>query len=101
MRSQPIRRHRSLLVIGLAVIASCAHPTPEQQVMNDAAEALGGRQRLLNLHAMAMEGDGRQFNLGQDVRPDAADQTFSLTGLTYRQDLTAKRARVEQTRTPN
>jgi len=90
-----------VLVIGLAVIASCAHPTPEQQVMNDAAEALGGRQRLLNLHAMAMEGDGRQFNLGQDVRPDAADQTFSLTGLTYRQDLTAKRARVEQTRTPN
>jgi glyoxylase-like metal-dependent hydrolase (beta-lactamase superfamily II) len=85
----------------LPALSACAHPTPEQQIVNDAADALGGRQRLLNLHSLTMAGEGRQFNLGQDVRPEAAGQTFTVSGLTRRIDLGSGRSQTELTRTPN
>src|SRR4029453_2244694 len=91
---------RWLMTGVLAAMAGCAQATPEQQIVNDAARALGGRDRVLKVTTVALEGEGRQFNLGQDMRPDATTQTFTLTDLTYRQDLSANRARLEQTRTP-
>lgn len=86
----------------LATTVGCAQPpTPEQQVVNDAAAALGGRERLLTVRTLAFEGEGTQFNLGQDMRPDARGQTFSLTNLTRRIDVASGRSRTELTRTPN
>jgi glyoxylase-like metal-dependent hydrolase (beta-lactamase superfamily II) len=88
----------ALLVAGLT---ACTPTPPEQQALNQAAEALGGRERLLGLRALVLEGEGTQWNLGQDMTIDATGQTFAVTGYRRAMDLAAGRMRVEQTRTPN
>ena len=95
-----MRVSKWLMTAVVASAAGCAQPTPEQRIVNEAAQALGGRDRVLNVKTIALEGEGRQFNLGQDMRPDAADQTFTVSGFTRRQDLAANRSRTELTRTP-
>src|SRR5262245_8078664 len=85
----------------LTSAVACAQQTPEQQLINDAAQALGGRDKLLKVRTIVIEGEGRQFNLGQDLRPDATGQTFSVANLSRRSDLVAGRSRTELTRTPN
>jgi hypothetical protein len=78
------------------------HPTPpEQQIVNAAAAALGGRDRVLAVKTLVIEGDGWNGNLGQDMTPDAAGQKFMLSGYRRSIDVAGARARVEQTRTPD
>ena len=88
----------ALLVAGLS---ACAPVPPEQQALNQAAEALGGRDRLLGMRTLVIEGEGTQWNVGQDMTIDATGQTFAVTGYRRAIDLAGGRLRVEQTRTPN
>lgn len=93
---------RSVGAAGMVILTlGCAQTSPEQQIVNEAAEALGGRERVSAVRTIAVEGEGTQYNLVQDLRPGARGQTFSVTGLTRRMDLTAGRVRTELTRTPN
>jgi glyoxylase-like metal-dependent hydrolase (beta-lactamase superfamily II) len=95
----PIRGWSGLLLAGAL---GCASATPEQQIVNDAAAALGGRAHLEAARSLAHEdGSGRQFNLGQDLTPEARGQTFTVSALSRRIDLSAPRMRTELTRTPN
>ncbi len=89
-----------LSFLAAATLTACAQPSPEQQVIDDAASALGGRDKVLAVKTLVIEGEGANFNLGQDVTPEAAAQTFSVT-FTRAVDVAAERARTEQTRTPN
>jgi glyoxylase-like metal-dependent hydrolase (beta-lactamase superfamily II) len=82
-------------------VSACSQATPEQQVVNDAAAALGGRDRILAVKTLVMEGEGTQFNLGQDLRPESAGQTFTVTGYRQAIDLAGGRSRTELIRTPN
>lgn len=82
-------------------MASCASPTPEQQALDAAAEALGGRDRLLAINTLVLEGEGTLWNLGQDMTMEATGQTFAITGYRRAMDLAGGRMRIEQTRTPN
>jgi hypothetical protein len=88
----------ALLVAGFA---ACAPVPQEQQVVNQAADALGGRDRLLGIRTLVLEGEGTQWNLGQDMTIDATGQTFAVTGYRRAMDLAAGRMRIEQTRRPN
>jgi glyoxylase-like metal-dependent hydrolase (beta-lactamase superfamily II) len=85
----------------VAALVSCAQPTPEQAIVNDAATALGGRDRVVAVKTLVVEGQGKQGNLGQDVTPTATGQKFTVT--TYRRvmDLAGGRARTELTRIPD
>lgn len=95
-----MRRLWTTLLVAAAM--GCAEATPEQQVVDDAAAALGGRDRVLAARTLSAEdGSGRQFNLGQDMRPDARGQTFTVSAMSRRVDLVNARARTELTRTPN
>jgi len=75
--------------------------TPEQQIISDAAAAMGGRDRVLAATTLSIEGDGRNGNLGQDLTPEATGEMFVLSGYRRSIDFAGHRARVEQTRTPN
>lgn len=88
-------------VLVAAAWSACARPTPEQQIVNDAAAALGGRDRILAVKTLVIEGEGTNGNLGQDVTPEATGQTFAVTAYKRAIDVAAGRARIEQTRTPN
>ncbi len=92
--------------LGLAIslfmcAAACTRLTPERQLVHDAAEALGGTDRVGHAGVMVLEGTGRQWNLGQDLRPGLADQTFTVSAYRRAVDLNAVRMRTTLTRTPN
>jgi glyoxylase-like metal-dependent hydrolase (beta-lactamase superfamily II) len=88
-------------VAGMAlVMARCAPAPPEQQFLNDALRALGGRNRVEAVKTVVLEGEGANYNLGQDMRPEAATQTFAVSGFVRKIDVTNGRQRLEQTRTP-
>ena len=84
-----------------AAVSACATPTPEQQVVNDASSALGGRDRILAVKMLVIEAEGSNGNLLQDMTPEAAGQAFLVSGYTRSIDVATGRARTEQTRTPN
>lgn len=83
------------------LFGACARPTPEQQIVDDAAEALGGRDRILAVRTLVIEGEGTNGNLGQDMTPEARSQSFTVAGYRRAVDVAGRRARTEQTRTPN
>jgi glyoxylase-like metal-dependent hydrolase (beta-lactamase superfamily II) len=90
-----------LLTLASVVAPSCAQLTPEQRLARDVADAMGGPAAVQQAAVLTLEGTGRQFNLGQDVRPGLADQTFTVSAYRREFDLVNVRHRVTQTRTPN
>jgi glyoxylase-like metal-dependent hydrolase (beta-lactamase superfamily II) len=84
-----------------ALTAGCAQPAPEQQIVNDAAAALGGKDRILAVKTLVLEGEGTNGNLGQDMTMEASGQSFQVSGYKRTIDVAGGRARTEQTRTPN
>ena len=93
-------RH-SWLLVAAAVVCGCSQPPPERQIVEDAADALGGADRIAAVRTLTLEGEGTNGNLGQDMRPEATSQTFTVTGYRRLIDVAGRRVRVEQTRTPN
>jgi glyoxylase-like metal-dependent hydrolase (beta-lactamase superfamily II) len=86
----------SLFVLSVA----CTPKPPEQQFLDDALKAVGGRDKIEKVKTIAIEGTGVNYNLGQDIKPDAATQQFAVTGYMRKIDVEQGRQRVEQTRTP-
>jgi glyoxylase-like metal-dependent hydrolase (beta-lactamase superfamily II) len=87
-------------LLAAAALNACAATTPEQQVVNDAAAALGGRDRLLAVKTIVLEGIGSNGNLLQDMTPEASGQTFLVSDYRRSIDIAGGRAKIEQTRTP-
>ena len=90
----------STVLFALVALSSCARPTAEQQFLNDALDSLGGRSRVEAAKTLTIEGTGVNYNLGQDMKPDAATQTFEVSDYRRQIDIVNGRQRVEQTRTP-
>jgi glyoxylase-like metal-dependent hydrolase (beta-lactamase superfamily II) len=90
-----------LPLVAVALTVACTRATPEQQIVNDAAAALGGAERVSAVKTLVLEGTGTQYNLGQDLVPGATGQTFTVSQFKRTVDIAGKRARTELTRTPN
>ena len=86
--------------ISAILLGGCSQAPPEQQFVDDAMRALGGRDRILAARTLTIEGEGVNYNLGQDMKPEARTQTFAISAYTRQVDLANARQRVEQTRTP-
>jgi glyoxylase-like metal-dependent hydrolase (beta-lactamase superfamily II) len=84
----------------LSLVISCTPKTPEQQFVDDALKAVGGRDRVEKVKTIAIEATGVNYNLGQDMKPDAATQQFAIGGYMRKIDVEQGKQRVEQTRTP-
>src|SRR5213594_4960104 len=95
-----MKRMKWLVLSAALIVGGCAQ-APEQQTINDAASALGGKDKILAVKTLIIEGGGTNGNLGQDVTPEATSQMFTLTDYKRVVDVAAGRVRVEQTRTPN
>jgi glyoxylase-like metal-dependent hydrolase (beta-lactamase superfamily II) len=96
-----MKRMAWVVLIAGGIFGACAQPTPEQQIVNDAAEALGGAERIQAVKTLVLQGEGSNGNLGQDMTPEATGQAFKVTEYRRAIDVGAGRMRVEQTRTPN
>lgn len=93
---------RSFVICSSLFVLSvgCTPKTPEQQFLDDAFRAVGGRDKIAAVKTVAIEATGVNYNLGQDVKPDASTQQFAVTGYMRKIDVESGRQRVEQTRTP-
>ena len=82
------------------LLTCCTSQPSEQRFVNDALRAVGGRDRVESVKTIVIEGDGVNYNLGQDMKPEAATQQFAITGFVRKIDVANRRQRLEQTRTP-
>ena len=94
--------NRTAWVSVLAVMSlwGCGGATPEQQVINDAAAALGGRERIEAAKTLVVTGEGTAYAVGSDKLIDTNYRIYTLTGYKHAIDIAGARALVEQTRTP-
>ncbi|HUQ87179.1 MAG TPA: MBL fold metallo-hydrolase [Vicinamibacterales bacterium] len=81
-------------------VASCTPKPPEQQFVDDAMRAVGGRAKIDAVKSIVIEGAGVNYNLGQDMKPEAATQQFAVSPYKREIDVEQGRQRIEQTRTP-
>lgn len=87
----------SILVAALA--GACSQTPPETQVVNDAADALGGRDRILAVRTITAEGGGTDGAVGGGATPDAPPNTFKVTEYKRTLDLANGRMNLQQVRT--
>ena len=93
---------RKSLVVLLCLVPfvyGCAPPPPEMQLIIDAAEAMGGERPLSELESLLIEGDGRQYRLGQNTSPTNPLPYFSIDSYVREIDLVNDRWRVVERRT--
>jgi len=106
MRSERARRTRSMMrgvvaAIACSVLLPAAAQTPEQQVVSDAATALGGRDRVMAVKTMLLEGAGNfvgitSLRYDDDIGFKSAIEQLRDVKRAY--DLSNTRARFELTR---
>jgi hypothetical protein len=88
-----------LPAVALAVTAGCTSLPPERQLVIEAAEALGGQDRIVALKSFTVEGEGESPNIGQNTMPDGDLPIWKVTEYTRTTDLATGRTDMSQTRT--
>ena len=90
----------ALFTVACACIAfSCNRTPPELRAVVDAAEAMGGRQRIVTVKTLTIEGEADAPNVGQNKTPDGELPNWKVTEFKRTMDLEHHRMRVEQLRT--
>jgi len=92
-------RYRWFVTLGLGLSAACMR-SPETALVRDAAEAMGGPAKIASIEILILEGEGENFNFGQNKSPDGELPKFTVTELRRVIDFTGGRWRQEALRTP-
>src|SRR6478672_4000666 len=88
----------ALTVLAMSAVA-CNRTPPEVQAVVDAADAMGGRQKVLEVKTLTIEGEGDAPNVGQNTMPDDELPNWKVTGFKRTIDLANHRMRTQQLRT--
>jgi len=86
------------LVLVTVFAGACSSPPPERTLIDVAATALGGADRIRSLKAIALTGSGSAPNAGQNRMPDDELPVWKVTEFTRTIDLANSRTRVRQLR---
>jgi len=73
---------------------------PGKPLIEEVAQAMGGRDRILSVRTLLIEGTGENYNLGQNTSPEAPLPVYAVTELRRSIDFANKRWRHEQSREP-
>jgi glyoxylase-like metal-dependent hydrolase (beta-lactamase superfamily II) len=87
------------LVAVAGLVGACAQLPPEQQVIADAAAAMGGADRLRSVRSLVMEGAGRDLAVGGSVTPEAPPNVNLVSEYRRVLDAARPRSRTRQVRT--
>jgi glyoxylase-like metal-dependent hydrolase (beta-lactamase superfamily II) len=87
-------------VMALAAALACAQVAPERRIIDDSVAALGGRAKIESVTTLTLEGEGENYNLGQNSSPEADLPVYKVGGFKRTIDLAGDRWRQEQLRTP-
>jgi glyoxylase-like metal-dependent hydrolase (beta-lactamase superfamily II) len=96
-------RWRCLIAVfafGAGLPAGAQAQRPGGPLIDDVAQAIGGRDRILAIRTLVLEGKGENYNLGQNPLPDAPLRVFAVTAYTQSIDFANRRWRLDQTREP-
>ena len=85
-------------IFTIIVVSACAAAPPERRIIDDAAFALGGAERIRALKTLAIEGTGNAPNAGQNRMPDDELPVWKVTEYSRAIDLVNGRTRVRQRR---
>ena len=86
------------LVIVTILVAACSTVPPERKVIDDAAQALGGADRIRAAKSVVIQGSGIAPNAGQNRMPDDELPVWKVSDYTRAIDLATSRTRVTQVR---
>jgi hypothetical protein len=93
------RRVHAIAPLVFALIASgCSNVPPERQLIADAANALGGVDRITKLKSLEVEGEGEAPNIGQNRMPDGDLPVWKVTDYKRTTDLELGRTDMSQVR---
>jgi glyoxylase-like metal-dependent hydrolase (beta-lactamase superfamily II) len=92
-------RIRNWFVTVVFVFAGCASTPPEKAIINDAATAMGGADKIQAVNTLVITGGGENLNLGQNQSPDAPAPILKVSEYKRTLDFAGNRSRLEQTRT--
>src|SRR5262245_17583697 len=82
----------------LVLTAACSRTPAEVQVVSDAAQALGGRDRILAVRALTMEGEGMDGGTWAQSNVPEEPRTWKVTGYRRDIDLANGRMKLQQVR---
>jgi Metallo-beta-lactamase superfamily len=92
-------KHSSWILLGALTVSSCNRTAPDLQAVVDAANALGGREKILSIKTLTIEGEGSAPNVGQNTMPDSELPVWKVTEFKRTVDFANSRMRVRQLRT--
>jgi glyoxylase-like metal-dependent hydrolase (beta-lactamase superfamily II) len=95
-----VKRIEWLFFAAALVLAGCASTPPEQAIINDAADALGGAEKIRGVNTLIAEVTGEQGNLGQGMTPDSPLPIFKVTEGKLSFDFAEGRWKSDVTRVP-
>jgi len=87
-----------IAVIAMFAVTAAFGQSPEMTVMTRAAEALGGKDKVLAVKTLVIEGSGINPNVGQNPLPEAPLLNWNVPEFKRSIDLASGRMRVEQHR---
>ncbi len=91
---------RRLAGFALALtLTACGSAPPEVQLVQDAAAALGGAERIQAVSTLVLEGEGLNGAAGGSVTPDDPPNTWAISDYVRTIDLAGGRMRIQQVRT--
>ena len=89
----------ALALLLVVVTNACTRTPPELQAVVDAANALGGRDKILAIKTLTIEGEGAAPNVGQNTTPEGELPVWKVTEFKRTIDLANGRMRMAQFRT--
>jgi hypothetical protein len=91
-------RTLNLMLALVVCLCACARMDPETALINDTAEALGGKAVVQGVRTLTVEGEGTAPNLGQNITPDADLPVWKVTSFHRAIDIPNFRMRATQVR---
>lgn len=86
------------VALAAVILTGCARPKAIT-ALNSAADAVGGKDKILAVSTLTIEGEGTNPYLGQNLTPDAPLPVWKITGFRQTIDPEKRRMRLQQERT--
>ncbi len=90
---------RSLCIVPVSCFLICCGSHRGLKVIQDAAAALGGKDKILNVRTLEIAGDGLYMSLGQNATPEGPLPVWKVSEFRQAFDLARGRMRLREVRT--
>ena len=90
----------AVVVTALTIASPVAAQRSGKPLLEQVARAMGGKEKILGIRTLVIEGTGREYNVGQNTAPDDALGHYEVTAYRRAFDFSGRRWQQESTREP-